>query len=193
MIKKIRQPKVAKVQPIKKVDPIKEPKVTKSKVIKKVEIAKKPKVAQVELITKTSVIKDPIITKTKKTNKADSNNSSRILSVEKLNKFFVKSGKLVQVLEDVDFFVNEKDFFGIIGESGSGKSTTGKCMIRLYSSSSGIITFDNHIINNPILRMSQKISYLFDKLASPSDPISIAMRKNHLKSINKNYKKQSKN
>lgn len=147
-----------------------------------------------ESITKEPIIKPPIIiNKTKNINKLDNHNATRILSVEKLNKFFVKSGKLVQVLEDVDFFVNEKDFFGIIGESGSGKSTTGKCMIRLYSSSSGIITFDNRIINNPVLKISQKISYMFDKLASPSDPISIAMRKNHLKSINKNYKKQSKN
>lgn len=146
-----------------------------------------------EPITKEPITKTPIINKTKNINKLDNHNATRILSVEKLNKFFVKSGKLVQVLEDVDFFVNEKDFFGIIGESGSGKSTTGKCMIRLYSSSSGIITFDNRIINNPVLKISQKISYMFDKLASPSDPISIAMRKNHLKSINKNYKKQSKN
>lgn len=140
-----------------------------------------------------SVGQKEIITPAKESRFIPSNKSSQIMSVDKLNKFFVKSGKLVQVLEDVDFYVNKKDFFGIIGESGSGKSTTGKCMIRLYSSSSGIITFDDRIINNPSLKLNQKILYMFDKLASPSDPISIAMRKNHLRSINTDHKKESKN
>ncbi len=81
-------------------------------------------------------------------------NKKKILVVDKLNKYFTKSGKLVKVLDNVSFDVYEKDFLGIIGESGSGKSTTGKCIIRLYSSSSGNIVFDDIIINQD--KMSKK-------------------------------------
>ncbi len=80
----------------------------------------------------------------------------KILSVNNLEKYFVKSGKLIKVLEDINFDVYEKDFFGIIGESGSGKSTTGKCIIGLYEPTSGLINFDNKIINHKNLNKKDK-------------------------------------
>lgn len=80
----------------------------------------------------------------------------KILSVNNLEKYFVKSGKLSRVLEDINFDVYEKDFFGIIGESGSGKSTTGKCIIGLYEPTAGLITFDNKIINHKNLNKKDK-------------------------------------
>lgn len=74
-------------------------------------------------------------------------NNKKILSVSNLNKYFVKSGSLVKVLDNINFDIYENDFFGVIGESGSGKSTVGKCIIRLYPTSGGTIIFDDKLIN----------------------------------------------
>ncbi|MGL4947968.1 MAG: ATP-binding cassette domain-containing protein [Mycoplasma sp.] len=108
--------------------------------------------------------------------KSINSNNQPILSVKGLNKFFVKSGKIVKVLDDINFDVNENDFFGIIGESGSGKSTTGKCIIRLYDTSSGTITFDNKIINQAKMNkksrfwLTQNMSMIFQDPMSSLNP-----------------------
>ncbi|WP_027124191.1 ATP-binding cassette domain-containing protein [Mycoplasmoides pirum] len=78
-----------------------------------------------------------------------SNKSSRLfLEVENLNMLFKIRGTLFQALNNISFKVNKGDFFGIIGESGSGKSTTGKCIIRLNQPTGGRIEVDNHLLSN---------------------------------------------
>lgn len=71
-----------------------------------------------------------------------------LLNVEHLNMFFKVRGSLFKAINDISFKVNEGDFFGIIGESGSGKSTTGKSIIKLYQPSGGKIEIDGHLISN---------------------------------------------
>ncbi len=106
----------------------------------------------------------------------DNKEKKKILSINNLEKYFVKSGNLVKVLDDINFDVYEKDFFGIIGESGSGKSTTGKCIIRLYDSTSGIINFDGKIINNKNFSnndrkwLSKNMSMIFQDPMSSLNP-----------------------
>ncbi len=48
--------------------------------------------------------------------------------------------------DDISFSVRKGEIFGIIGESGSGKSTIGKCMLKLQESDSGQIIFDGQDI-----------------------------------------------
>ena len=48
--------------------------------------------------------------------------------------------------DDVSFEIRKGEIFGIIGESGSGKSTIGKCVLNLQSSDSGEIIFDGQDI-----------------------------------------------
>lgn len=110
--------------------------------------------------------------------------SKKILVVDKLNKYFNKSGKLVKVLDNVSFDVYENDFLGIIGESGSGKSTTGKCIIRLYSSSSGNIIFDDKIINQNKISKKDKNWLCRNMSMVFQDPMSsLNSRKNVLSII----------
>ncbi|MGL4952096.1 MAG: ATP-binding cassette domain-containing protein [Mycoplasma sp.] len=143
------------------------------KTIKQVKTVKvdKPK----KILTTSKIVKEkpiqPIVE-----NKNSTPLRTPLLSINKLNKYFVKSGKMVKVLDDINFDVYEKDFFGIIGESGSGKSTTGKCAIRLYSTSSGTITFDNQIINQPKMNkksrfwLTQNMSMIFQDPMSSLNP-----------------------
>lgn len=48
--------------------------------------------------------------------------------------------------DDVSFNIKKGEIFGIIGESGSGKSTIGKCILKLQDSDSGHIIFDGQDI-----------------------------------------------
>lgn len=72
-----------------------------------------------------------------------------LLKVEGLKKYFpVKNGLFgkttghVKAVDDVSFYVNEGETLGIVGESGCGKSTTGRMLMRLLEPTEGTVTFD---------------------------------------------------
>ena len=73
-----------------------------------------------------------------------------ILSVNHLKQYFffgsgAKRFKL-KAVHDVSFQVKEGEWFGIVGESGCGKTTTGRSIIRLYNITSGSIYYKGHRI-----------------------------------------------
>ena len=72
-----------------------------------------------------------------------------VLKVEHLTKHypikkgvFGKSDACVHALEDASFEVHRGETFAIVGESGCGKSTTGKCILRLTEPTSGEVILD---------------------------------------------------
>lgn len=72
-----------------------------------------------------------------------------LLKVEGLKKFFpVKKGLLgktvgyVRAVNDVSFHVNEGETLGIVGESGCGKSTTGRMIMQLLKATEGTVMFN---------------------------------------------------
>lgn len=73
-----------------------------------------------------------------------------LLSVRHLKMYF-KLGSWpnqikLKAVHDVNFDVKEGETFGIVGESGCGKSTTGRCIVRLYDITSGSIYYKGHRI-----------------------------------------------
>src|SRR6185437_555557 len=78
-----------------------------------------------------------------------------LLRVENLVKYFpVRSSEFlakrehVHAVDDVSFTVRRGETFGIVGETGCGKSTLGRSIARLYDITSGRIVFDGHDISN---------------------------------------------
>ncbi len=65
-----------------------------------------------------------------------------ILEVRNLKKYFnVPQGKL-HAVDDISFSVAKGRTLGMVGESGCGKSTTGRLLVRLHEPTSGTVTFD---------------------------------------------------
>ncbi len=75
---------------------------------------------------------------------------SPLLEVNGLTKHFPVSkgvilsrlGETVKAVDDVSFSVEQGETLGLVGESGCGKSTTGRCIIRLLEPTAGSIHFD---------------------------------------------------
>jgi len=65
-----------------------------------------------------------------------------LLDVRGLTKFFKSPRGIVHAVDDVSFTVDRGKTLGIVGESGCGKTTTGRCILRLIEPTSGEVYFD---------------------------------------------------
>src|SRR3954449_6911622 len=79
---------------------------------------------------------------------AASSGAEEILRVDHLRKYFKIGGGLlngkgltIHAVDDVSFAVRRGETFGLVGESGCGKTTLGHTVIRLYEPASGKIEF----------------------------------------------------
>ena len=72
-----------------------------------------------------------------------------ILDVQHLSKYFTvdkgtfgKNKKILKAVDDVSFQIHRGETFGLVGESGCGKTTIGKMLVNLYRPSGGKILFE---------------------------------------------------
>ncbi|MCI5873147.1 MAG: ABC transporter ATP-binding protein [Clostridiales bacterium] len=77
--------------------------------------------------------------------------SDKLVQVEHLQQYFPAGGfgkhkKYVQAVDDVSFFINRGETLGLVGESGCGKTTTGRTLLRLYEPTDGKIIYDDKVI-----------------------------------------------
>jgi len=78
-----------------------------------------------------------------------------LLEVKGLKKFFpITAGLMrrtvgyVRAVDDLNFFLREGETLGLVGESGCGKTTAGRTILRLYEPSAGEIYFKSRVLSS---------------------------------------------
>lgn len=77
--------------------------------------------------------------------------NEKLVEVQHLQQYFPAGGrgkhkKFVQAVDDVSFFINKGETLGLVGESGCGKTTVGRTLLRLYEPTDGKIIYDGNVI-----------------------------------------------
>ena len=109
------------------------------------------------------------------------NNREVLLSVRHLEQFFKMGRSQLKAVNDVSFDIYKGEVFGLVGESGCGKTTTGRSIIRLYDITGGSVYFKGQRIAAGIRRYKEAIENekkaLKDDLSKLTDSGEIEKRK----------------
>lgn len=110
-------------------------------------------------------------------------NMEGILRVEHLKKHFVKETgfvkkqkKVYRAVNDVSFHINQSETLGLVGESGCGKSTTGRMIVNLLQPTGGRIYYEGQDISQFLkdragkLEMKRNIQMIFQDAYASLDP-----------------------
>ncbi|NLT57567.1 MAG: ATP-binding cassette domain-containing protein [Clostridiales bacterium] len=73
---------------------------------------------------------------------------NEILRVEQLKKYFRTPRGMLHAVDDVSFSIDEGKTLGVVGESGCGKTTLGRAILRLHEPTSGAVMFNGENILN---------------------------------------------
>jgi len=91
-----------------------------------------------------------------------------------LDKIFGGMRPPVQAVKDVSFRINRGECFGLVGESGCGKTTIARLILKIYDLTSGEISFENqsiHTLNRSELKhIYQQIQIIFQDPKTSLDP-----------------------
>lgn len=103
-----------------------------------------------------------------------------LLRVEHLKKYYRSGGRWsrkappVRAVEDVSFSIDRGETFGLVGESGCGKSTTGRTLLRLTEPTAGRVLFDGvdvaGIRGEKLRRMRRRMQMIFQDPYASLDP-----------------------
>ena len=102
-----------------------------------------------------------------------------VLDVRNLKQYFHngvgKNKVVVKAVDDVSFKIARGQTFGLVGESGCGKTTTGRTVIRLYKPTSGEVYFNGKLISGKLNKedsrmVHQGIQMIFQDPISSLDP-----------------------
>ena len=105
---------------------------------------------------------------------SDINNKDILLDVQHLKKYFSTSSGMLHAVDDVSFQIERGKTLGIVGESGCGKSTIGRSILRLIEPTSGKVIFDGvdltSMSKEELRVMRQKMQIIFQDPFSSLDP-----------------------
>lgn len=100
--------------------------------------------------------------------------SKTLVSVENLTKHFKTSRGMLHAVDGISFTIDEGKTLGVVGESGCGKSTTGRAILRLIEPTSGTVKFDGRdvlTLNELEMRKARRdMQIIFQDPFSSLDP-----------------------
>lgn len=87
---------------------------------------------------------------------------------------FSKTKGFVHAVNDVSFFIDRSETLGLVGESGCGKTTVGRCILRLIEPDSGEVVFEGKNLlsfnRNDLRRLRKDIQIVFQNPFASLDP-----------------------
>lgn len=100
--------------------------------------------------------------------------ADNILEVKHLKKYFKTARGLLHAVDDVSFTIEKGKTLGIVGESGCGKSTTGRAILRLIEPTDGQVIFEGKDITAlsgaQMRAMRREMQIIFQDPFSSLDP-----------------------
>ena len=107
--------------------------------------------------------------------------NNHLVDVENLKMYFpVTAGVFrkkvadVKAVDDVSFYVRKGETLGLVGESGCGKTTTGRCILQLYNVTSGKVVFDGEELTGMdkrrLRRMRRNMQLIYQDPFASLDP-----------------------
>lgn len=106
--------------------------------------------------------------------------AKNLIEIKQLKKYFpmpggfLKPRSFVQAVDDISFGIKKGETLGLVGESGCGKTTCGRTIIKLYEPTSGKIIYDGKDISTfdkkQMLPYRQKIQMIFQDPYACLDP-----------------------
>ncbi len=108
-------------------------------------------------------------------------NNGNLVEIKNLKKHFPTGEGLfgagndtVKAVDDVSFTIRRGETFGLVGESGCGKSTTGRCVLRLIEPTSGEVRFDGRDLlsldSKELRRLRREMQIIFQDPYSSLNP-----------------------
>jgi peptide/nickel transport system ATP-binding protein len=103
----------------------------------------------------------------------------KLLEVNNLKKYFKTSKGMLHAVDDISFTINRGETLGLVGESGCGKSTTGRVVLRLLDATGGEVFYGGENIlsfkNKKMKRFREDAQIVFqDPFASLNPRMSVS-------------------
>lgn len=104
----------------------------------------------------------------------EQNTRDILLDVQHLKKYFSTPAGMLHAVDDVTFRLERGTTLGIVGESGCGKSTTGRAILRLIEPTSGSVYFEGKDVatlgKEELRKMRQQMQIIFQDPFSSLNP-----------------------